>query len=359
VNISPHPNSVNLEKNMDSLSPQNLKYPATRYMGAKGKLLPHIWNISKEFTFESVLDMFSGSGVVSYMFKSQGKRVISNDYMHFSSTLSKAMVENKCTTLSTSEANSFFESNNQNDLFVQKNFQGLYFSNEENELIDIIRSNIKKNPDATKQSVAMSALIRACFKKRPRGIFSYVGYRYDDGRNDLSLSLQEHFLNAVELINNAIFDNGRDCISKNMDAMQLNESADLIYLDPPYYSPLSDNEYVRRYHFVEGLARDWKGVELQMHTKTKKFKSYPTPFSSRAGTFDAFKDIFKRYRDSIIVVSYSSNSYPTQDEILGLLKQFKTRVEVVPIDHKYSIGNRGHLKQNEKNQVQEYLFIGF
>ena len=23
---------------------------------------------------------------------------------------------------------------------------------------------------------------------------------------------------------------------------------DLVYIDPPYYSPLSDNEYVRRYH---------------------------------------------------------------------------------------------------------------
>lgn len=42
-----------------------------------------------------------------------------------------------------------------------------------------------------------------------------------------------------------------------------------------------DNEYVRRYHFVEGLSLDWKDIEIKENTKTKKFKSYPTPFSSR------------------------------------------------------------------------------
>ena len=69
--------------------------------------------------------------------------------------------------------------------------------------------------------------------------------------------------------------NGMSCLSKHGDAMELRaDKADLVYMDPPYYSPLSDNEYVRRYHFVEGLARDWKGVEIQEHTQTKN--SNPT-----------------------------------------------------------------------------------
>ncbi|GIR49324.1 MAG: hypothetical protein CM15mP58_14210 [Burkholderiaceae bacterium] len=47
---------------------------------------------------------------------------------------------------------------------------------------------------------------------------------------------------------------------------------DLVYIDPPYFSPLSDNEYVRRYHFVEGLSRNWKGIQFQEDTKTKSLK---------------------------------------------------------------------------------------
>ena len=132
----------------------------------------------------------------------------------------------------------------------------------------------------------------------------------------------------------------------------------MVYIDPPYYSPLSDNEYVRRYHFVEGLARDWQGVELQEHTKTKKFKSYPTPFSKRDETVEAFSRLFKQYEDSIIIVSYSSNSLPAKDEMVDLLKETKTHVEVIPIDYTYSFGNQKEAKTN-RNRVQEYLFVAY
>ena len=136
------------------------------------------------------------------------------------------------------------------------------------------------------------------------------------------------------------------------------ERPDLVYIDPPYYSPLSDNEYVRRYHFVEGLARDWKGVEIQEHTKTKKFKSYPTPFSTRNGAADAFDKLFEKYKDSSLIVSYSSNSLPTQDEMVEIMRRHKEHVEVVPIAYTYSFGNQGTAKTH-RNNVQEFLFVGF
>ena len=136
------------------------------------------------------------------------------------------------------------------------------------------------------------------------------------------------------------------------------EHADLVYIDPPYYSPLSDNEYVGRYHFVEGLARDWKGVEIQKHTQTKKFKSYPTPFSTRKGAADAFDRLFKKFANSILIISYSSNSLPTQDEMVAIMTKYKEHVEVIPVDYKYSFGNQNDAKTH-RNSVQEYLFVGY
>ena len=41
------------------------KFPSTRYMGSKSKLLDSIWKVSEEFEFNTVLDLFSGSGVVA------------------------------------------------------------------------------------------------------------------------------------------------------------------------------------------------------------------------------------------------------------------------------------------------------
>ena len=343
----------------EPLSDQVSLYPPTRFMGSKRKLLGEIWNVASRFEFDSVVDLFSGSGIVGYMFKSHGKTVISNDYMAMSATFTKAMVENNTVTLPIAEAEKLLIKQGEVDHFVSDTFKDLYYTDEENELIDILRTNIAAIDDQYKKAIAMTALIRACTKKRPRGIFTYTGHRYDDGRKDLQKTLSQQFLEAVEAVNNAVFDNHKMNKSVNGDAMALEvEKPDLVYIDPPYYSPLSDNEYVRRYHFIEGLARDWKGVEIQEHTKTKKFKSYPTPFSTKNGAYEAFDKLFSKFSDSILIVSYSSNSLPTQEDMVALMKKYKEHVEVVPVDYKYAFGNQADAKTH-RNSVQEYLFIGY
>lgn len=352
------------QKTLIKLMPQPLPkqvsaYPPTRFMGSKSKLLSEIWSVASQFKFDTAVDLFAGSGIVGYMFKSQGKRVISNDYMAMSATFAKAMIENNSVVLPTEEAEKLLIEQRASNHFVAETFQGLYYKDEENNLIDVLRTNIAAIRDPYKRAIAMTSLIRACTKKRPRGIFTYTGERYNDGRKDLQKTLAQQFLEAVEAVNKAVFDNGQQNRARHGDAMELRvEQADLVYIDPPYYSPLSDNEYVRRYHFVEGLARDWQGVEIQQHTLTKKFKSYPTPFSTRNGAADAFDRLFKKFANSILIVSYSSNSLPTQDGMIAIISKYKKHVAVIPVDYKYSFGNQGKAKTH-RNSVQEYLFVGY
>ena len=340
------------------LSARVAQYPPTRFMGSKQKLLHEVWAVASQFGAETITDLFSGSGIVSYMFKAQGKTVLSNDYMAMSATFSKAMVENNTVTLSSCTAEELLLAQKESDHFVARTFQGLYYTDEENDLIDTLRTNIAHLRNPYERAIAMTALIRACIKKRPRGIFTYTGHRYDDGRKDLQKTLEEQFLEAVELVNAAVFDNGRASRARWGVAMTVRIPSDLVYMDPPYYSPLSDNEYVRRYHFVEGLARNWEGVEIQEHTLTKKFKSYPTPFSTRLGAAEAFDRLFRKFAKSVLVVSYSSNSLPTQEEMLALMAKYKEHVEVIPVDYKYSFGNQATAKTH-RNAVQEYLFVGY
>ena len=352
------------QKTLIKLMPQPLPkqvaaYPPTRFMGSKSKLLSEIWSVASQFNVETVVDLFAGSGIVGYMFKAQGKNVISNDYMAMSATFAKAMIENNSVILPIEEAKGLLIERKESDHFVAETFQGLYYKDEENDLIDILRTNIAAIRDQYKHAIAMAALIRACTKKRPRGIFTYTGERYNDGRKDLQKTLAQQFLEAVDTINKAVFDNGKQNRARHGDAMELRvEQADLVYIDPPYYSPLSDNEYVRRYHFVEGLARDWQGVEIQQHTLTKKFKSYPTPFSTRNGAADAFDRLFKKFAGSILIVSYSSNSLPAQDEMVAIMSKYKKHVEVIPVEYKYSFGNQSKARTH-RNSVQEYLFVGY
>ncbi len=76
------------------------------------------------------------------------------------------------------------------------------------------------------------------------------------------------------------------------------------------------------------------------------------------GAADAFNRIFSRFRNSLLIVSYSSNSLPTKEEMVALMAKYKSRVEVVPIDYRYNFANRsdGRVK---RNVVKEYIFIGY
>ena len=158
--------------------------------------------------------------------------------------------------------------------FIEETFAGLYYTDQQNQTLDNLIANIRELESGAKQSIAHAAIARTCLRLRPRGVFTYTGSRYLDGRRDLTLSIEEHFYEAIKRFNASVFDNGLPCSALNQDVFTIpNEQRfDLVYFDPPYVSPHSDNDYTRRYHFVEGLSRYWDGLEIQEHTKTKKFR---------------------------------------------------------------------------------------
>ena len=75
-------------------------YPQLRFMGSKFRLLPWIYEVVATLEFDTVLDPFSGSGSVAYLFKTMGKQVTASDFLNFSATIAKATVENPGVRLS-------------------------------------------------------------------------------------------------------------------------------------------------------------------------------------------------------------------------------------------------------------------
>lgn len=336
------------------------KFPGSRYMGSKQAILPFIFDAVKGLEFTTVLDACSGSGAVSYLFKSMGKAVTSNDALHFCYHIAQACVANNTEVLSAAEVAQLLVPHPEPADFIARTFKGLYFSDAENQWLDNTVAHIFQMSSPFKQSLAFAALVHACLRRRPRGIFTYTGVRYDDGRRDLRISLEQHFRNAVELFNASVFDNGQRNQALNSDIFLLPEEQrfDLVYLDPPYVSPHSDNDYGRRYHFVEGLTRYWENLDILEHTLTKKFRRIPSLFDSKKSIYEAFHTIFARFHDSIIVVSYSSNGIPAREEILEMLSHYKSDVTVYECDHRYSFGTHAHKVKDNQNEVKEFLFVG-
>jgi adenine-specific DNA-methyltransferase len=108
-----------------------------------------------------------------------------------------------------------------------------------------------------------------------------------------------------------------------------------LYLDPPYAPPRDDNCYIKRYHFLEGLSVYWRGQTIMENTRTKKLPKRYTPFSYKHTVTDALHRTIKQFRDSVIVLSYSSNAVPDAEVIESLLREVKDKVEVRLVEHTY------------------------
>jgi len=353
MNLTEIINDQHIEEKVES-------FPYLRYMGSKHKLTPWIYEIIKDLDFNSALDGFSGSGVISYLFKSMGKTVYSNDFLHFSYLISKGIIENSGETLSPVDVKMLVAKNNDPKKFISTTFSDVFYSKPELEFLDQISHNIQFLDSENKRALTYTSLFRACLKKQPRGVFTVSGNleRYNDGRRDLLLTLEEHFKEQVKIYNKIIFNNDAVNISFNQDIFDFDNNKfkpDLVYFDPPYVPKSDDNCYVKRYHFLEGLSKYWEGEEIMYETKVKKIRKKYTPFSYRKTAISAFGNLFEKFKDSTIVLSYSSNAFPDLDTLTSLMKKYKSDVQVFEKPHRYHFGNHANVK---RALVNEYIIVG-
>lgn len=100
------------------------------YTGNKKKLIYAIHDaiLKNNLQFDTVLDAFSGSGTISFMFKMLGKKVLSNDLLTCAYINSVAFVENPGIKLSKDERDYLLNhQNNDKGTFVEDNYLGANF----------------------------------------------------------------------------------------------------------------------------------------------------------------------------------------------------------------------------------------
>ncbi len=334
------------------------RFPRFRYMGSKFRLLPWIHDTLGQLNFESVTDAFSGSGVVSYLLKSMGKRVTTNDSLAFPSVLAAATVANTATRLNDDDLEFLLNSKARkiNERFIRNTFEGIFYTPPELSFLDDLWVGIREMDSPLKRSIALASILRSAIKRQPRGLFT-VGDpgRYQDGRRDLQLTLREHFVEQVDAYNAAVFSNGKRNSSSCGDVFGMKSTSDLVYMDPPYVPLADDNCYIKRYHFLEGLACYWEDKELMMNSKVRKITKPFTPFSYRQTALDAFDRLFHKFAESTLVLSYSSNAYPDMETLRKLMGRYKKSIEIFEKTHRYHFGTHEAAK---RNIVQEYLIVG-
>lgn len=330
-------------------------FPRVRYMGSKYGVLQALYDVFSSLSFDTALDAFSGSGVVAYLLKRMGKEVTANDFLAWPATIATALIENGSDKLSTEDVAKITGPALDDRDFIWRVFRGRYFPDEDLRFLDAAWSHIARLPHY-KKSVALAALCLAAAWKQPRGVFTITDVRYDDGRRQMHTSLRELFVEAVHEYNAAVFQNGRRNRALKQDVFDLLENKyDLVYLDPPYAPPSDDADYIKRYHFLEGLSRYWEGMEILWNTKTRKIKKRYTPFAYKSTAGDAIAGVVSKFKNSIIVLSYSSNAYLTKDDVYRIMRGAGRRsVDAIEVPHRYHFGTRPEAR---RRVVEEYIFV--
>lgn len=147
--------------------------PSTRYQGSKLKLCSWIWDQIKHLRFHSVLDVFGGTGSVSYHLKSNGKAVTYNDSLRFNYLIATALIANNKTKLLGPEVDELLrpDPHVRYENLIASTFDDVYFTSEENVWLDVVTQNIALISSRYKKALAYFALFQSCIVKRPYNLF--------------------------------------------------------------------------------------------------------------------------------------------------------------------------------------------
>ncbi|MGV1100322.1 DNA adenine methylase [Thiovibrio sp. JS02] len=336
----------------EELPPEKRPKYITNYIGSKQKLVDWIWKHTPEGV-GTVLDAFSGSAVVAYMYKTKGLQVIANDRLRYCHHASKAIIENNSVRLSEDEIEALLADNAKAGSFVQDNFKGIFFAKGVHALIDTIRANCDKL-SGFKKDIALFGLGKTCMSGK--GGFGHFSSSTDYGRRqDTPDEFKDRLRKNLQRINALVFDNGKENKAHRQDINDLlpKAKADLAYFDPPYATEFSTTNYERAYHFVEGLMTYWEGLEIKADTKVKYYETdHKTVTKANASEFfQTFLGNAKHIPHWLI--SYRDHAYPNEQEMKRIIGSFGKQSRMKSKDHHYAITS----KHGEASNAKERLFV--
>jgi adenine-specific DNA-methyltransferase len=339
-----------------------------RFIGSKANLLKQIEQIiaaNAQGGERVFCDIFAGTGAVSNYFKPK-YQVISNDLLHFSYVIQKAVIENnrkpdfqKLAAAGISDPFSFLEETelkpdfvSDGKHFITENYsphlgcRRMYLSERNALRIDFIRTTVEDWKsrgllDGSEYYYLLACLLEGVpFVSNITGTYGAYLKQWD-----------KRARNPFELRRPNVIDNGRRNQSFREDANRLIASleGDILYLDPPYNS----RQYVPNYHLLETISL-YDHPKIRGVTGIRPYEGQKSAYCNRNEVAEAFEDLISKAKFSHIVLSYSTDGLMTRERIEAILKKYgqekSFRVKVIPY-RKYK-----SKAPSRKKQVNELLF---
>ena len=341
------------------------------YLGNKKQLEKFLMQYMDPYisTGKTFFDLFSGSGSVSMMAKKRGANVISNDFMVFSTCMTKAILENDSSPrfeglhdlLSLTDADPYMQvldylnALNGKEGFIFSHYspaslisdgvERMYFTEVNAKKIDAIRLQIERWTDRLKPEE--KALLIADLIDGVAGVSNIAGtygcyMKY----------WKEKALSPIRLCKRELVDScyGQSFITVNGLANDVISSykADVVYMDPPY----TKRQYSAYYHILETITL-YDTPRIFGKTGLREWKSKSSDYCYKRKAGKALNDLLGKANSPYFVMSYNNEGQIEHETILEIMTCYgKVRYYEQP--YKRYKSNSGSSKPDE---VIERLYI--
>ncbi len=359
-------------------NPEYLSKQLITYIGNKRNLLPFIDTGVQEVVRRlgrdkmTILDLFSGSGIVARFFKKYSKKLIVNDLELYSEIINRCYLANR-SDFDTGELWSIYESVtsrlNSNPLkegFIYEMYapmddtcitsgERVFYTTRNAKYIDTARSYIEEVEPSFRNFLLAPLLSEASIHANTAGVFKgfYKNTRTGNGifggsNGDALERIKGNIHLPFPLFSNFECDINVFREDAGKIAGRVND-IDLAYLDPPY----NQHPYGSNYFMLNLIA------EYKKPMKVSRVSGIPvdwnrSPFNRKREVSSAFSRIIEEVNAKFILVSFNSEGFISRKEMIDILKQNgKVRV----YEQKYNTF-RGSRNLGSRNiHVKEYLYL--
>ena len=327
-----------------------MKINNRRYLGNKYKLLSFIKEVieSENIKFDSIFDVFAGTGAVASAFTD--KTVIVNDILysnhlaHLTWFDPSKVNENKLNEI-IKKYNSLKDITEEN--YMSINFGDTYFSKKVCKKIGYVREDIEqlflnKKINKREHAILVTSLLYAIDK-----IANTCGH-YDAYRKGAKYA--ENFnMEMPELYEKLSKKN--KCYNLDANKLVSEIKCDIAYLDPPYNS----RQYCDAYHLLENIAK-WEKPEVKGVAKKMDRSALKSDYCTIKAT-TAFEELIDKINCKYILLSYNntgdtangrSNAKLTDEDIINILSK-KGNVKVYSKAYKaFTTGKSDNITNEER-----------
>lgn len=347
------------------------------YIGNKRALLSFIGEaitiVKKELNKDkiSIVDIFSGSGIVSRYMKQHASKLIANDLEEYTYTLNKCYLSNK-SEINMDELISCYN-------YLKENLNGelkkgiiskMYAPQDMNDIklgercfyttrnamyIDTARQLIEDIPEEYKHFFIAPLLTEASIKNNTSGVFkgfyknSKTGIGQFGGNDENALArIKKDISLPFPVFSNfecdiKIYKEDANELVKKLDIV------DLMYLDPPYNQhPYGSNYFmlnvINKYEEpkevsqVSGIPKDWNRSK----------------FNQAKEAFNTFEKLCQDAKAKYLLISFNSDGFIKKQQMINMLSKIG---KVTVMEKNYNTFRGSRNLNNRDIHVKEYLYL--